>query len=273
MPALDSLTIKIPFSGFYNSIWSDMLDSAERNHVYDVTEGGSNEGDENTFPEPIRLDGNEIASAVFSAMNYSKAHNDIARDYTKEFSCVAGEYLGGDLGLEFEELTRPKFYNFETDRIFARIPTGVVDRLFSIAVADGFKTLKTVIAERFTSRSGFRSHYNNELDAWLDKPLHDWDHNELETLLIAALKTLEGDVTERDIENDIAGSLAEDDWQYFEDSMNWDAYETAVQEARAEKLADWREDDPAAAEEYEPTNGDIPTRRCPKTPDMFSGAV
>lgn len=41
------------------------------------------------------------------------------------------------------------------------------------------------IKKRFTSYDGFISFYSNRIEDWLDKPLTEWDHNELGTLLYA----------------------------------------------------------------------------------------
>src|SRR5690606_26269592 len=87
--------------------------------------------------------------------------------------------------LEFESLDSPREYNFCTDRIFCYIPLESAKRLFVISAKGNHKRLKEVIRERFTSRDGFISFYSNNLEEWLDKPLDQWDHNEIGTLLIA----------------------------------------------------------------------------------------
>jgi hypothetical protein len=77
----------------------------------------------------------------------------------------------------------PRFYNFETDRIYAKNTKKQV-RALRKHVADN--NLQKVIEDRFTSRSGFISYYDNDLKAW-SKDAGAWDHNQVETLLLAVM--------------------------------------------------------------------------------------
>ena len=82
-------------------------------------------------------------------------------------------------------MTSPKYYNFETDRVFAYMPETTFKHILANYKTE---TLKKRIEDKFTSYDGFWSHYSNDLDTWLeDEPIEDWDHNQLATLFEAFL--------------------------------------------------------------------------------------
>ncbi len=117
--------------------------------------------------------------------------------------------------------------------------------LFRKSKAEEHATLAQVIKERFTSRDGFLSGYRNELDSWLAKPLRDWDHNELGTLLIAAMRLANVDPEESETRNALYEATCGDEgaYQAWESCVDWPKFEAKRQEARAEKLAEWMESD------------------------------
>jgi hypothetical protein len=152
-------------------------------------------------------------------------------------------------------MTSPRFYNFETDRVFANISEHAARKLFAYSrKLDNHATLAKVIRARFTSRDGFHSFYSNSLAEWLEKPLDEWDHNELGTLLIVACESM-GD----DWEQDIEGSIIEREYEYLNEAIDWEKYQTIIDDMRAEKLETWREENPEIEPPY----------RCAHTLDMF----
>jgi len=150
-----------------------------------------------------------------------------------------------------------------------------------------------VIAERFTSCSGFISFYSRHLADWLEKPIVDWDHNELGTLLIAAMRAAGSDVESDDeMRRELYDMTFGDEgaYQAWESAVDWPKYESKILEARAEKLAAWIEDDKESvlawrekdlarfdsiiATDPELFRGlELPELpyRCPRTIDMFEG--
>ncbi|WP_218012891.1 hypothetical protein, partial [Streptococcus salivarius] len=78
---------------------------------------------------------------------------------------------------------------------------------------------------------GFISHYDNALDSWLAKPLQEWDHNEIETLLVA----MTGEPETMDFYYRMGDSWG---YQAWESAVDWSRYDAKVAELRAEKLAD-----------------------------------
>ncbi|MBK3745953.1 hypothetical protein G3A39_43180 [Paraburkholderia aspalathi] len=270
------LLTTIPFSGFYNSIWSDAIDNEEEQSAeYEADERQA----ENGIPEELRLSAQEICGIYFDVTNYRAAYMQIARDYAETFSAWAGEQLSmtrkakrqrydyaakksvsetydaDSIGLVFESMESPREYNFTTDSIFCHIPLKTVRALFKISKAESHARLSAAIAERFTSYDGFFSSYDNDVDSWLEKPLSEWDHNEISTLLIAM--TGEPD----DLDDMFYGMGDEWGYQAWESAVDWKKYESRVAELRAEKLAETQADNP----DY------IPPYHCPETPDLFNG--
>lgn len=117
----------------------------------------------------------------------------IAREYAEHFAYwLVGELVGG-LGrsdYELEELTSPRFYNFETDRVFLRISSRLAGAMRSSTAPEA---LAEVVVERHTSRPGFVSFYSADMGEWAAKPFDEWDHNELGTLLLAWMRTFDHD--------------------------------------------------------------------------------
>jgi len=151
----------IPFAGFYNSVHDDALDRTLDQMFSDRETGCTvNAG---------------LVYRASMACNWQAVYVAYARDYCERFGLAHGI-----TGLVFDELSSPREYNFETDRIFAEIPDAEVSRLLQeTAPAD----LARVATERFTSYDGFISSYSPDVAEW--GPVDEWDHNQVGTLLIA----------------------------------------------------------------------------------------
>ena len=169
-----TLETAIPFCGFYCSTYDGELDFLI-------------ERDSEFYAEEWGLDQFDVASAAFHHADTSEARGEIAKAHVQLWGEQFSFKTGIAVRLEFSEMTSPRFYNFETDRLFAKIALHDVKKCFDACRSDGFTALRNVIKERFTSRSGFISSYSNRLETWLAKPLAEWDCNEVETLLIATL--------------------------------------------------------------------------------------
>jgi len=248
---METTVMQLPFSGFYESLWSSALDSEEEYTAEAMSEAQAEDG----IPEEFRLTASEIAEAMFYAMDYRAAHLNIARQYVEAFNDWAEDETGLDLGLTFESMSSPRFYNFETDRIFATVPLATVRELFRQSAEESHARLAEILVERHTSRSGFHSFYSNDLEDWTEKPVEEWDHNELASLWLAV-------VGEPD---DCTLYERVDFYSAFDAGMDWSALEERLSERRAGKEAEWREDNPEA---------DMPEApyRCSVTPDLFQSA-
>lgn len=151
----------IPFSGFYYSIHDSELDEALKMDFSDDT--------------GCHLISEELYQKAFDLVDWRQAHNEYAKAYCEAFSDKF------NLDLEFDELVSPKYYNFETDRIFAHISLETVTKLFN---AIDKEYLNEVIKSRFTSYDGFCSFYPNDLSEW-PSDLSEWDCNHIGTLIQA----------------------------------------------------------------------------------------
>ena len=139
----DHPLIVLPFSGFYESPWEPNL----KNHE-----------------------------------DYSKWRLEFCKGYTEALNDLLKEE-NLDLDLKFESLDSPKFYNFETDRIFATLDIDpLVDRPWTA------HTMQTWCQKRHLSRPGFISHYDPDHQTW--GPVSTWDHNQLLTALLATMDDL-----------------------------------------------------------------------------------
>lgn len=263
MPKPILLSTTIPFDGFYESWYSQEIDREEEQEAEYFEE---HRQAEDGVAEELRLTAGEYAEILFRFTDYSAAYQTIARDYAACFNEFATECLGFDPRLTFEEMTSPREYNFQTDRIFCHIPLGTALQLFAMSKANKHETLANVIAGRHTSRSGFVSFYDNRLAHWLEKPVRDWDHNELGTLLIACLCLApdtefdsNGDWRFRVFERVTEGETFCSAWS---GAVNWPKVEAEVAELRADRLQELQEANPDYV---------APPPRCPYTLDMFTG--
>lgn len=197
---MKNLIINIPFAGFYNSMFSDELDAVQERFVeYEVDK---NPGLNPDIPN----------NALWYCADYGKAYDHIARAYVDQFNQYLIDEYELDLDLKFESMQSPKFYNFETDRIFCHISQGKAQLLFDSVP---LYAIKQKIYTRFTSYDGFISSYPNRLEDW--PPLEQWDHNELGTLLVALLDD------------------AEDwDWKIWEGMQDRNVFDTAF-----DNCVDW----------------------------------
>lgn len=174
------LEIKIPFAGFYETYLAAMVDD-EIESAFDYE--GTGAGYEN-MPDDF-----------YMKADYSYVYHALAEQYVEYAQDKANEFLELEepIKLTFKDMTSPREYNFSTYRLFAEISEKDVLKLYAFTDKE---VLERVVSDRFTSRSGFASFYQNSLKetgqdyktSWAKDVLR-WDHNQLETLLIAAILT------------------------------------------------------------------------------------
>lgn len=224
----------IPFPGFYCSDYSEQLDHAEETECEYIVE--SQEWAPDRSPEFAGLDASEICELFYWHSNYHQSYLTVARDYVTRFDALWSEALGFKLLLEFEEMTSPKEYNFQTDRIFCKAPANVIAALLATVKPE---TLRDTVKEKHSSRSGFISFYSNDVSEWLDMPLEDWDHNHLATLLASRMAdAIAADSELEKWEFSIFEDMAESEIFYtaWSDCVDWPAVTAKALEKQAEKL-------------------------------------
>lgn len=160
----------IPFAGFYESYHDAEFDR----EIESALEYSDLDSNSTLYHELLDL-------AYSGAADFEAAREEYAKEYAASFL----EWLS--LDGEFESVSSPRFYNFETDRVFVELTRGDLARLWSMVDRE---TLDAACRERFTSRSGFISHYSPDWRDW--GRLTSWDHNQIGTLLGAAAETEQG---------------------------------------------------------------------------------
>jgi hypothetical protein len=202
-----------------------------------------------------RLDESQYGEILDNNISYAIWQEHLAQEWLKSFEIYFSQIVEEKISFTYEEMTSPKYYNFETDRLFASISMKDAKKLFAKAKEDSFSNLADCIEESFTRRDGFIPHYSSDLEEWLDKPLEKWDHNEIGTLILSFLKgehDLNFAIIESMLEN---GDFYEGLWKAIEAKD----FEESVKEARLDKLEAILEDNP----DFVP-----PPPRCPLTLDM-----
>lgn len=143
------------FAGFYDSILynSDTL-------YYEVNDEDNMEhyrytfDDENLVPNDLDID----------LDTYKK---DVSKAFVEEFYNRCPDYVKS---LKMSELTSPRFYNFETDKLYANITfDGGWKNEFLAFMAKNKETLTERIEKDWTSYGGFMSFMSNDYDKWVDE--------------------------------------------------------------------------------------------------------
>lgn len=293
---LQTVEIQLPFAGFYNSIYSDAIDRQEESFIeWRCEENNGDSDSELCWPEALRLSADKLQSILFDVTSYRDAYRALAESYVDAFSELAGEALGisapelvkrwdydarrmvktrrmvDSLRLTFAAMESPREYNFQTDRVFANIPVSVVAKLWAISRAEGHVTLSRVASERHSGRDGFISFYSSDISDW--GPVKTWDHNQLETLLIAACEIAGFDWQDSDLGIYYAATDSEADYQAWDSAVDWQAFDVKRLEARAELYAAWLESDPDSASAWASHHAAESDSLVNADPGLFTGAT
>lgn len=181
---------RIPFAGFYGSCHSERIDYVEE-HMF--------EGDDGNFIS------DHLYELFYSGVDYGHVREQYARRWVEVLAAETG------IAMDFEEMTSPREYNFQTDRIFALISRADLARMLRAVRG---KRLAAAIRRECTSRSGFCSFYPNDIRRW---PLiANWDHNHVGIVLQCYLDLLherrEVEISEADLAAEHIGDEEIEDW-------------------------------------------------------------
>lgn len=150
MNASNKIEIQLPFSGFYYSIHDSYID----NHIeceLEYLESELGYTDE-------QLD---IIKDKFYDMDYAPIRKAICKHYIKAYNAVFYDEYGIYLGLEYSQLISPRFYNFESDRLYALINESVFNEVIALINSKDFKS---ILKEKFKPQLGFMP-FQSTLDA------------------------------------------------------------------------------------------------------------
>lgn len=278
---METLSVKLPFEGFYESS-HDALVNEELNMLFEIDDSGC----ESAIPD-----------AVWGRTDFGAIYMAYVEIYTECFA-QAFEYATGlELPVTFEDMISPKYYNFETDRVFAAVPLDALQAIYDDVMQGDCENLEQVLRERHTSRSGFISHYSNDIDDWKGKPLAEWDHNELESLIRACLIKYGEDFDDSDdfrgwnLMDDARGNGRISDIVYrnmpqeFLDFANFQreagkpldfaAWGESPEYALYKAECDGNEKDALSFGEWKAADRgeQVTSYRCPETTELFAGAL
>jgi len=245
LPAPNLLSCRIPFCGFYESLYSGELGRHEESEAdYLAGEDGTplSETLGDLCPDLVRIapalpEGKlkeTIAEAFWKAANYQAMNEHLAKAYAEEFISWLSDSLALDVAGEFEEMTSPRYYNFETDRIFAGISEGAIREVARRLHEEKPEALPETFRAMFTSRDGFISSYDNAVP---ERDLAEWDHNELYALLEAWCDhQLDGGDISHELYDWSIGGLYEEVYRAFDAGMDWDALKERLAEDAVELI-------------------------------------
>ncbi len=246
------------FPGFYESHLSWIIENEHEMFLeYEPEKLADNYGLPQTIIEQF-LNDTDIFDKLFywdNVVSWHDCYLAIAKDWVDSLSSIV------DLTFNFKEMTSPRYYNFETDRVFVGIEFNLVQKMFN-EVMEQREKLERILEKNHKSRDGFISFYSYDLTEWLEKPLEDWDCNELGSLFEAWL-TIQGFNTD-ELEEEVLQSLYDNSYEYFDEGFNYGLYETKMKEA----LEEWEK------EQKEKVDSDFSLNlfyRCSETLDTFTG--
>lgn len=145
------------FSGFYGSLFQDIIDSEEEMII------------------------EEQATLVESHIefDYKTFKEDISKQCVGVFEDAFNRDMHVKLSVSFESLFSPKFYNFENDSINVAISLSRDDFNTIISAIKENKTeISEQLKERYSSREGFSSFHSTDLDEWIEDLTLEFENEE-----------------------------------------------------------------------------------------------
>lgn len=191
---MSNIKIELPFSGFYESIYDLHIDNTIEYYLYDL------EGEQL-----------EKAQDAFYMMNYDATRKAICEHYIQAYNQVFYDEFNIDLNLTFNSLYSPKFYNFETDRLFVNIDPEVFKQVIKLLNDDA---IQKTLSEKYKTQSGFIV-FESTIEAIKNKDYKLFSSDLLEMLLP------ENDVIENyqftdNIHEIISNSFSAEVWEALE---------------------------------------------------------
>lgn len=141
--------------------------------------------------------------------DYSRSaqfEKNVGEYYTDNFDKMMKDAIPSWKGSIFVEIESPRYYNYSSDRIFAKT---VIDDAVAEEIKEYIESNKAAfdnfISDKFRVRDGFIPFYSNDPDQWM-KSLEDMDHNELCAVFEFILSN-EDDVFEGELNEDTLDDL------------------------------------------------------------------
>lgn len=172
---MTELSIKIPFSGFYNSSHDVLFDDYIERECEHLAE------EYNATPEQL-----EKLTNLYMDCNWQAIRNAYSQKYVDAVESLIESESGQAIKLEYESLESPKYYNFETDCIYAKISLEDIKTMFN---ALDPKEWKQHVKDNCTSYDGFISFYPSDYAEWKE-PIEQWGEARLGMVLELYLATI-----------------------------------------------------------------------------------
>ena len=109
--------------------------------------------------------------------------NNVCRIYVEKFDDRVRDVIKSWESSKYEMCQMPKYYNFESDRCFAKsLIIDDVEEEIEAYLEEHHTEWEQYIRRRFTSRDGYFSNYSNNINDW-QMPIRKMDYNELGAVL------------------------------------------------------------------------------------------
>ncbi len=130
--------VKLPFSGFYNSIHDSVIDSALE------------------YESECYADSDKANDIILDALNvnhYDKIREALSKVFVEGVNELFWYEYDINLDLEFESLKSPKFYNYSTDEIYCYVANDKINEL--VALLDNENDFIKALKDKYQSCDGF----------------------------------------------------------------------------------------------------------------------
>lgn len=130
--------VKIPFSGFYNSIHDGIIDGAleHQSECYADSEKA-----------------NDIILDTLNNGHYNKIREELSKVFVEGINELFWYEYDIKLNLEFDSLKSPRFYNYSTDEIYCYIGNDKINEL--VALLDNENDFIEALKDKYKSHDGF----------------------------------------------------------------------------------------------------------------------
>ena len=192
----DLVEIFVPFMGFYGTI---AIQLAELYSDYDFEQADD--------------DNKERITKFNYAADYTdwkdKLSSKYVACYCKALNDIATEYKYPQIKFSYSGIQSPRFYNFTTDRIFAKIPRKTIVEYWNIILNDPeFKKCAVeYLTYNFKSRDGFMSNYDYRIEDWIDRGAENFDVNEGGSVLAIVAQHYFNENWDNEVVSDIASDI------------------------------------------------------------------
>lgn len=176
------------FSGFYGTIFEP---SGEDDELRDVNYEREQKG-----LKPVEYDDLKF--------DYDYYYQRVSKDVTTIIQNKLNDVFTNPIEFEFEELRRPKEYNFVSDsiNIKAKVSVKLLSEIEDYLTSNEGE-FDQHLKDNYTSRDGFISSFSNESEVWLNKYWNEMEENGHILGAILDFVLVNEEITDYDIYNEL----------------------------------------------------------------------